>query len=184
MPIVWCGSPSSLNASKRGSVDTIVTYKQYLRLNQHPSRDWTARKKLIKWWYIVRSSGNNDNSVILFGCHAGISSLLQCLGRLSQPIAVTANSYWRDSRPRHCSRADIPAWRPKKITLLYKWRSPLHQFARARTIDKCDVTMPVSYIRVTSQINCGDITIVNQKILSLATMAKSAVDNCLVELCF
>ena len=35
--------------------------------------------------------------------------------------AVTANSalaslgrYWRDSRPRHCSRADIPAWRPKK----------------------------------------------------------------------
>ena len=35
--------------------------------------------------------------------------------------AVTANSalaslgrYWRDSRPRHCSRADIPAWRPQK----------------------------------------------------------------------
>ena len=34
---------------------------------------------------------------------------------------VTANSafaslgrYWRDSRPRHCGRADIPAWRPKK----------------------------------------------------------------------
>ena len=28
--------------------------------------------------------------------------------------AVTVNSYGRDSRPRHCSRADIPAWRPQK----------------------------------------------------------------------
>ena len=35
--------------------------------------------------------------------------------------AVTANSplaslgrYWRDSRPRHCRRADITAWRPQK----------------------------------------------------------------------
>ena len=49
--------------------------------------------------------------------------------------------------------------------------------AWARTIDEYDVLMPVSYIRVTSQINCGDVTILNQKRLSLATMAKSAVDN-------
>ena len=41
-----------------------------------------------------------------------------------------------------------------------------------------DVTMLVSYIRVTSQINCGDVTILNQKRLSLATTAKSAIDNC------
>ena len=118
MPIVWWGSLSSPRATERGSVDTIVTYKQYLGLNQRPSRDWTARIKLIKRWYIVRSSGNNDNSVILFGRHSGISSLLQCLGRLSQPIAperiASLGRYWRDSRPRHCSRADIPAWRPKK----------------------------------------------------------------------
>ena len=38
--------------------------------------------------------------------------------------------------------------------------------------------MPVSYIRVMSQFNCGDVTILNQKRLSLATMAKSAIDNC------
>ena len=38
--------------------------------------------------------------------------------------------------------------------------------------------MLVSYIRVTSQINCGDVTILNQKILSLVTTAKSAIDNC------
>ena len=65
----------------------------------------------------MRSSGNNDNSVILFGRHAGISSLLQCLGRLSQPCnsaLASLGRYWRDSRPRHCSRADIPAWRPQK----------------------------------------------------------------------
>ena len=43
-------------------------------------------------WYIMRASGNNDNSVILFGRHAGISSLLQCLGRLSQPIAPSIRS--------------------------------------------------------------------------------------------
>ena len=62
--------------------------------------------------------------------------------------------------------------------VIHWWRSPLHQFARARTIDEYDITMPVSYIRVTSQINCGDVTILNQKRLSLATMAKSAIDNC------
>ena len=38
--------------------------------------------------------------------------------------------------------------------------------------------MLVSYIRVTSQINCGDVTILTQKRLSLATTAKSAIDNC------
>ena len=37
--------------------------------------------------------------------------------------------------------------------------------------------MLVSYIRVTSQINCGDVIILNQKRLSLATTAKSAIDN-------
>ena len=53
-----------------------MTYKQYLGLNSRPSRDWNALKKLIKRWYIVRSSGDNDNSVILFGRHAGISSII------------------------------------------------------------------------------------------------------------
>ena len=43
------------------------------------------------------------------------------------------------------------------------WRSPLRQFARAGTIDEYDVTMLVSYIRVTSQINCGDVTILKRK---------------------
>ena len=62
--------------------------------------------------------------------------------------------------------------------VIHLWISPLRQFARARTIDEYDVTIPVSYIRVTSQINCGDVTILNQKRLSLATMAKSAIDNC------
>ena len=57
-------------------------------------------------------------------------------------------------------------------------RSPLRQFVHARTINEYDVTMLVSYIRVTSQINCGDVTILNQKRLSLTTMAKSAIDNC------
>ena len=40
----------------------------------------------------MRSSVKNDISVILFGRHAGISSLLQCLGRLSQPIAHSLRS--------------------------------------------------------------------------------------------
>ena len=47
-----------------------------------------------------------------------------------------------------------------------------------RTIDEYDVTIPVSYICVTSQISCGDITILSQKRLSLGTMAKSAIENC------
>ena len=54
----------------------------------------------------------------------------------------------------------------------------LRQFAHGRTIDEYDVTIVVSYIRVTSQINDGDVTILNQKRLSLATTAKSAIDNC------
>ena len=35
--------------------------------------------------------------------------------------------------------------------------------------------MPVSYIRVTSQINCGDVTMLNKKRLSSVTMAKSEI---------
>ena len=62
--------------------------------------------------------------------------------------------------------------------VIHQWRSPLRQFARARTINEYDVTMPVSYICVTSQINCGDVTILNRKRLSLATMAKSVIDDC------
>ena len=41
-----------------------------------------------------------------------------------------------------------------------------------------DVTMLVPYVRVTSQNNCGDVTILSQKRPSLATMAKSAIDDC------
>ena len=63
-------------------------------------------------------------------------------------------------------------------TVIHYWRSTLRQFGRARTIDEYDVTMPVSYIRVTPQINCNDVTVSNQKRLSLATMAKSVIDNC------
>ena len=94
----------------------------------------------------MRSSGNNDNSVILFGRHAGISSLLQCLGRLSQPTA-----YWRDSRPRHCSRADIPAWRPQKshycIIIFRYWKL-------LADIGKCGIRHPttVSSMRTLPQI--------------------------------
>ena len=62
--------------------------------------------------------------------------------------------------------------------VIHKWRSPLRQFACARTIDEYDVTILVPYIRMTSQINSGDVTILNQKRLSLATTAKSAIDNC------
>ena len=52
-------------------------------------------------------------------------------------------------------------------------------FLHARPwIDEYDVTMLVTYIRMTSQINCGDVTILNQKRLPLATTAKSAIDNC------
>ena len=73
--------------------------------------DWTACKMLIKRFYIVRSSVDNDNTVIFFGRHVGISSLLQCLGCLSRPIAPSLR--WCDIRPRRCSWADIPTWRPQ-----------------------------------------------------------------------
>ena len=86
---------------------------------------------------------------------------------------VIQNFYFLHARPR------IPGDEIAIFTaVIHWWRSPLHQFARARTIDEYDVTMLVSYIRVTSQINCGDVTILNQKRLSLATTAKSAIDNC------
>ena len=61
--------------------------------------------------------------------------------------------------------------------VIHKWRSPMRQFARARTIDEYDATMPVPHVRVTSQINCSEVTMLSQKIPSLVTMAKSAIDN-------
>ena len=63
--------------------------------------------------------------------------------------------------------------------VIHEWRSSLRQFARAI---EYDVTMLVTYIRVTSRIYCGDVTILNQKRLSLATTAKSAIDNCFGEI--
>ena len=47
--------------------------------------------------------------------------------------------------------------------VIHQWRSPLRQFARARTIDEYDVTMPVPRIRMTSQINCDDVTMLIKK---------------------
>ena len=37
------------------------------------------------------------------------------------------------------------------------------QFACTRTIDEYEVTMPVARVHVTSQINCGDVTMLSQK---------------------
>ena len=58
-------------------------------------------------------------------------------------------------------------------------RSSLRQFARARTIDEYDVKIQVSHVRVTSQINCDDVTMLSRKRPSLAAMAKWAIDDCL-----
>ena len=58
----------------------------------------------------------------------------------------------------------------------------LRQIARARTIDEYDVEMLVPHVRETSQINCGDVTMLSQKRPSSAKMAKSAIDNCFSEI--
>ena len=82
------GSLSGRRAGERRSVDTMVTYKRFLGLNQPPSWDWRACKMLIQCCQSVGWSGNNADSMILFGHHSGMSPLrLQCLGRLSWPIA-------------------------------------------------------------------------------------------------
>ena len=38
--------------------------------------------------------------------------------------------------------------------------------------------MPVPNVRVSSQINCDGVAMLSQKRLTLATMAKSVIDNC------
>ena len=47
---------------------------------------------------------------------------------------------------------------------------------RSRTNDGYDFTMPVSHVRVTSQINCGDAPMVSHKRPSSATTAKQMMD--------
>ena len=54
----------------------------------------------------------------------------------------------------------------------------LRQLARAKSMDEYDVTMQVPHFCLTSQINCGDVTMLSQKGPSLATRAESAIDNC------
>ena len=51
--------------------------------------------------------------------------------------------------------------------------------ANLRVQEQYDITMPVPRVRVTSQINCDDVTMLSQKRPSLATMAKWAIDDCL-----
>ena len=69
------------------------------------------------------------------------------------------------------------------IVVVHYWRLPLHQFAHSRTIDEYDITTPVHHVRVTSKINCGDMTVLSQKRPSLATMEKWAIDDCFRFLC-
>ena len=60
----------------------------------------------------------------------------------------------------------IPSHGDKSIftVVIHLWISPLHQLVRARTIDEYDITiMPVPHVSVTSQINCGDVTMLSQK---------------------
>ena len=60
--------------------------------------------------------------------------------------------------------------------VIHKWRWPCHQFARARTVDEFDVSMPVSHVRITSQTNWSNVT--SQKSSSFATMPNSTINNC------
>ena len=67
--------------------------------------------------------------------------------------------------------------------VIHYLRSLLRQFAHARTIDKYDVTIPVPHVHVMSQINCGDVTMLIQKRMSLAATAKPAMDIFCVIVC-
>ena len=60
----------------------------------------------------------------------------------------------------------------KFTVFIREWRIFLRQFARVRTTDEYDITMPVPHARVMSQINYGDVTMLSQKRPSLAAMAK------------
>ena len=51
------------------------------------------------------------------------------------------------------------------------------QFARALTLDEYGVTIAVCRVRVMLKITCGDVTMLSQTGSSLATLAKSAIDN-------
>ena len=62
--------------------------------------------------------------------------------------------------------------------VIHYWRSPLRQFARARTIGEYDITMLVYPVRVSSQINCSDVTMPRQKRPSLTTISIWAIDDC------
>ena len=72
------------------------------------------RQKRIHRWYNVRPSSNNDESLISF------RATLVYRPSWNASAAVTANRaltspgrWWRDSRPRFCSRAYIPEWHPQ-----------------------------------------------------------------------
>ena len=98
MPIVWWVSLSSPRASERESVDTIVTYKQHLGLINAPHGTEPHAKSLKKRSYIVRSSGNNDNSVIFEGARWYIGPTAMPRAAVT-PIAPERSVY--------CSRDEV-----------------------------------------------------------------------------
>ena len=59
--------------------------------------------------------------------------------------------------------------------LLFTSEDRLCAKLRVQWQDKYDVTIPVFRVRMTSQINCGDVTMLGQKRPPLATMAKWAL---------
>ena len=136
-----------------------------LRLNKRLSeQSWG-------WWFDTPSRPlwrhRNDVPIIFttLGWHMPLNSFL-VEGRLVYLTWSTAwllMIWWRESQGISSRGNDLvfiyaKPWMPggeKSIftVVIHQWRSPSRQFARARTIDEYDFTMPVPRVRVTSHID-------------------------------
>ena len=139
---------------------------------------WRKKVKTLKWEFQL-------NSLALYHFHSRICNWngghfvrgrwvksLFCKMQSGTVITLYNIIYSYQAKPW------IPGGKKSVFTVvIHVWRSPLRQFARARTMDEYDVTMQVLHVRLTPEINCGDVTMLSQKGPYLGTMAKSAINN-------
>ena len=157
-----------LKAEYTVSVENIAWFTSVPKPWLASHHQWCTSKAVIN--SVCAEQNDEHRETIYLYFFQNLSTLSQC--RQSKFILI------EDKDP---FSLNAKAWIPggeKSIfsVVIYKWRLPLCQIVHARTID--EYAMPVARVCVTSQVNCGDITMLSQKIMPLVTMAKWAIDEC------
>ena len=136
---------------------------------------------LVLIWHWSLKSYLLEGKDMFFFCseYSGCCRLGPCLNKKTvfpgMVISIVKISWSWDHLSLYANPGILGGVRSKFTIIIHYWISPLCQFAHARKLKECDVTMLVPHIGVMSQI---DVTMPSQKRPSLAKLIRWAIDDC------